>query len=176
VLLSATVSYCRNWQKNKDFTAMTFSIPSLLSSLSSAGNAIKSITDWWKKSRGDTRVLLGELKDNLIYLEMVGRDGVPLAAVIDKLSLKEYQRLAKEGFDFNQLKREIIIADPSLTGTDLQYWAGKDTAALLESICSKINELKLRYPLQKDDGRQRWGVRVNNIRKKIWLLLKHTRD
>ena len=45
-----------------------------------------------KKARGDARALIGELKDNLYYLDMVAEDGVELAAVVNKLSITEYKR------------------------------------------------------------------------------------
>lgn len=148
-------------------------VPSILSSLSTGSTATKSILSWWKKSRGDARALIGELKDNLTYLDMVSKDDVELAAVIDKISIAEFKRLSREGFDFNKLQRKKITRHPSLAGTDLATWGGKDTAALLESIYEKINDLKIRFPHVKDNKKYRWSVRVQNIRKRIWLLLQH---
>ena len=57
-----------------------------------------------KKARGDARALIGELKDILYYLDMVAEDGVELAAVVNKLSIAEYKRLSKEGYNFNALR------------------------------------------------------------------------
>ena len=45
---------------------MEITIPTALKSLSSAGTAIKELTAWHKKAKGDARALIGELKDNLI--------------------------------------------------------------------------------------------------------------
>lgn len=154
---------------------MTISIPTALKSLSGAGTAARVISAWWKKARGDSRALLGELKDNLIYLDLVAEDGVELAEVIDKISVSEYQRLAKEGFNFNSLKRGRLDNYPSLAGTDLAPWCGKESGTLIESIYEKINDLKIRYPHVKHHERYRWRIRVNNIRKRIWLLLRHLR-
>lgn len=152
---------------------MDVSIPTALQTFSSTGSAARSITAWWRKSKGDARMLVGELKDNLLYLDMVAADGVPLADVIGKLSDTEYKRLSREGYNFNKLKRSRIAPYPSLRGTDLSAWAGKDTEALIESIYDKLNELILKFPHVGNSARYRWGVRVNNIRKRIWLLLKH---
>jgi hypothetical protein len=77
------------------------------------------------------------------------------------------------GFNFNTLKRGKIAPFPSLAGTDLASWQGKTTEALVESIYDKLNDLKLRYPHVKRSEKYRWRVRVNNIRKRIWLLLRH---
>ena len=134
---------------------------------------MKSITSWWNKSKGDSRALVGEIKDNLSYLEMVAIDGVALSDVVDKLSVVEYKRLSREGFNFNKLKKSKIIKYPSLRGTDMERWGGKDTEELVVSIYDKINEIKIRFPHVGNQTKYRWGVRVNNIRKRIWLLLKH---
>lgn len=150
-------------------------IPAALRSLAAAGSAIAELAAWRRRARGDTRALVGELKDNLLYLDMVAEEGVALGDVIDRLSVTEYRRLAKSGFGFNSIKRGRIEPDPSLEGTELAPWVGKETAELVESIYDKINELKIRYPHVRDSGRYRWNVRVNNIRKRIWLLLKHVR-
>lgn len=104
---------------------------------------------------------------------MVASRGVPLGDVADKLSVVEYSRLSKEGFNFNNLKKSKIVKDPSLQGTDLENWGGKETEKLVVSIYDKVNEIKICFPHVGGDKNYRWGVRVNNIRKRIWLLLKH---
>lgn len=154
---------------------MNISIPSVLQSLSSAGSASKAITAWWKKAKGDSRSLINELKDNLIYLDMVAEDGLALESVIDKISVAEYKRLARDGFNFNTLKRGKIENYPSLEGSDLAAWRGKETEDLIESIYDKLNDLKIRYPHVQKSEKYRWKIRVNNIRKRIWLLLRHVR-
>ena len=152
---------------------MDITIPTALKALSSGGSAMKSIASWWSKSKGDSRALIGELKDNLSYLDMVAEDDVPLSEVVDKLAIVEYRRLSKEGFNFNKLKKSKISKYPSLKGTDLERWGGKETEELIISIYDKINEIKIRFPHVGNNKKYRWGVRVNNIRKRVWLLLKH---
>lgn len=152
---------------------MELTIPTVLKTLSASGSAAKSISDWWNKSKGENRALIGELQDNLIYLDMVANDDIPLCKVIDKLSLTEFQRLSKSGYNFNKLKKGKIARHKSLDGTDLSHWGGKETEQLIFSIYEKINEIKIKYPLVKDNGKYRWGIRVNNIRKRVWLLLRH---
>ena len=152
---------------------MEITIPTALKALSTGSSAMKSITSLWKKSKGDSRALVGELKDNLLYLDMVATDSVPLVDVVEKLSVAEYKRLSKEGFNFNKLKKSKIANYQSLQGTDLERWIGKETETLVDSIYDKVNEIKIRHPHVGKNEKYRWGVRVNNIRKRIWLLLKH---
>jgi len=152
---------------------MDITIPTALKTLSSGGTAAKSIASWWNKSKGDSRALVGELKDNLLYLDMVASDDVPLGDIAEKLSVTEYKRLANEGFNFNKLKRSKITKFTSLQGTDLENWGGKETEDLVVSIYEKINEIKIRFPYVGKSKNYRWRVRVINIRKRIWLLLKH---
>ncbi len=152
---------------------MSLGVPAVLQSLSAAGSALRALATWRKKARGDARALIGELKDNLYYLDMVAQDGVPLATVIDKLSISEYRRLSKEGYSFNSLKSKKIASYESLKGTDLSSWAGKSTEDLIDSIFEKLNILKIQFPHVAENGKYRWNVRVDNIRKRIWLLLRH---
>ncbi len=152
---------------------MALEVPAVLQSLSSAGSAFSALTAWRKKARGDARALIGELKDNLYYLDMVAKDGVELAAVVNKLSIAEYKRLSKEGYNFNALKKQKITRYESLKGTDLSSWTGKSTEDLIESIFEKLNILKIQFPHVAENSKYRWRVRVDNIRKRIWLLLKH---
>ncbi len=155
---------------------MELTIPTILKSLASAGSAIKELTAWRKRAKGGARLLIGELKDNLTYLDMVAEDSVPLGDVIKKISVAEYKRLSGTDYNFNTLKRGKISKYASLKGSDLYSWAGKNTGDLVESIYDKLNELKIRYPHVSKHERYRWSVRVNNIRKRIWLLLRHVRS
>ena len=100
---------------------MDITIPTALQALSSSSSAAKSITSWWNKSKGDSRALVEELKDNLLYLDMVASDGVPLGDDAEKLSVTEYKRLANEGFNFNKLKKSKITKYPSLQ----VFWSTK---------------------------------------------------
>jgi hypothetical protein len=152
---------------------MAIEVPVILESLSGGGSALRALTAWTKKAKGDARVLIAELKDNLSYLDMVAEDGVDLAAVVNKLSVVEYKRLSREGYNFNALKKQKITGYDSLKGTDLASWSGKSTEALIESIFDKLNELTIQFPHVAQNSKYRWGVRVDNIRKRIWLLLKH---
>jgi len=152
---------------------MEITIPTALKTLSASGSAAASITAWRGRSKGDSRSLVGELKDNLLYLDMVATDDIPLGDVIDKLSMTEYKRLSQEGFNFNRLKRAKVANYPSLQGTDLERLIGKETEDLIVSIYEKINELRIKFPYVASSKKYRWGVRVNNIRKRMWLLLKH---
>ena len=152
---------------------MNISVPEVLRSLSTAGSAISLLVSWRKRVKGDVRALVGELRDNLTYLDMVAEDGVSLGDVIEKVSLDEFKRLSKDGFDFNLLERGKIQNYSSLKGTDLSPWVDKETEELVVAIYDKLNELKLRYPLVSKQSNYRWPVRVNNIRKRIWLLLLH---
>jgi hypothetical protein len=63
---------------------------------------------WWRRSRGEKRALVAEMKDNHTYLEMVINDGVPLFSIIDDLSIDCFVGLRNSGFNFNSLKSERI--------------------------------------------------------------------
>ncbi len=148
-------------------------IPTALAALSAGGSAAKALAVWRRKSTGDVRSLVEELATNLRYLDLVADDDVTISEVVGNLSTSEYDRLSKEGFGFNSLKRKKIQRMPSLENTDLKSWQGKETEELVFAIYDKIKNLVIKFPYTKNSQKYRWGVRVNNIRKRIWLLLKH---
>lgn len=148
-------------------------VPAALRSLSMAGAASKALAAWRRRSTGDGRALVAEIENNLRYLDLVADDGVPLDRVIGDLSTAEFDRLMKEGYSFNALQRRKIQAMPSLDATDLAGWQGKDTEALVRSIYAKLKDIRVKYPHTAASGKYRWNVRVQNVRKRIWLLVKH---
>ena len=141
----------------------------------STSQIIKDINAWYRKSRGDTRALAGEIKENLVYLDMVTEDNVDMDEVIPSLSVVTYKRLRDEGYNFNSLKAKKIPGYKDLQGSDLEAWQGKTTGELVESIYDKLIDLKIRYPKLKNSAKYRWGVRAKNILKRIHLLLRHLR-
>lgn len=149
------------------------SLPSALRAIATGGKALSRLTARGRKAKGNERALLLEIKDNLICLDLVANDGVELANVVDQLSTTEYQRLCKEGYNFNRLKAGKIADLTSLRGTDLSSWRRKTTGELIDSIYAKVQEMKIRYPHMAYSPKYNWPRRVNNIRKRIWLLLVH---
>ena len=63
---------------------------------------------------------------------------------------KEYDRLCKSGFNFNNLKRNKIPKYKSLEGTNLSAWQGKETEKLVSNIYDKIKDIKIKYPRSKN--------------------------
>jgi len=148
-------------------------IPAALKSLGMAGAASRALAAWSKKRTGDSRALLNEIQNNLRYLDLVGKDGVPLSDVVEKIQTAEFDRLSTEGFNFNALKKRRIPSMPSLKGSELESWQGKQTQELVFSIYDKIKDIAVKYPHIGESKNYRWGIRVQNIRKRIWLLAKH---
>lgn len=133
----------------------------------------KGISSWFTRSKGQKKALVGELKTNRSYLEMVVNDNVPLEKVTDKLSTDRYISLRDSGFNFKSLKSGKIANYPEIEGTNLASWRGKDIGKLIESIYDGIIEIKIRHPVVGDHPNYRWMIRVNNLLKKISLLIRH---
>ena len=103
---------------------MSISVPSALSVFSWTGAAVELLAGWAKKARGDRRALLLELHDNLALLDLVADGTATLDGVVDQLSAEQFERLNREGYDFNRLQRRPIRRMRSLESTDLVYWQG----------------------------------------------------
>ncbi len=93
---------------------MIENIPALLKAFDTAKSTLSAFTGWKSKSKGDARSIIEELKENSRYLWLVLEENVDLTKVVKKLSTKEYDRLLKEGFDFNNLKNKKIAKYASL--------------------------------------------------------------
>ena len=119
--------------------------------------------------------MIEELKNNAKYCWLIQEEDVDLNKMIPQLSTNEYDRLSKEGFNFNALKWKKIKKHPSLDGTDLSVWQGKSTDKLVVSIYDKIKDLKIKYQFASSSDRIYWKRRVVNIQKRILLLLQHVR-
>ncbi len=143
----------------------------ILSTITSAPTLVEQFATWRKHARGNARALVDELKENSIYFSMITEDDVPIAQVLDKISVTEFKRLNKEGFDFNNLKRGKISHLPKVPNKELQAWKGKDVESLVVSIFDKINDLKIRHPHASENKKYRWSVRIKNIQDRIALLL-----
>ena len=137
---------------------------------------VKDLNAWPKKQSGNSRVLLSELKDNLIQINMILDHGIEISDVIEEISDNVYKQLQSEGFSFNSIKKSKIAKRSSLKGTDLEAWGGKSTGELIDSIYDKINEFKKMHPILKGSSKFRPRVRIYNIRKRILLLLSHVRS
>jgi len=148
-------------------------IPVLLKAFDTTTGALKAFTGWKSKTKGNVGSVIEELKENSRYLWLVIEENVPIEKVISNLTTKEYDRLLKEGFDFNSLKKKKIEKYASLDGTDLSSWQGKETGKLVSNIYDKVKDLKTKYPLSKNSKRIRWKQRIKNLQKRILLLVKH---
>jgi len=152
---------------------MIENIPILLKAYDTAAGTLSAFTGLLSKNKGDSRAIIEELKDNSRYLWLVIEEDVPIDEIVNDLSTKEYDRLSKSGFNFNNLKRRKISKYKSLEGTNLSSWRGKETEQLVSNIYDKIKDLKIKYPRSKNSKKIRWSQRVENVQKRILLLLKH---
>jgi hypothetical protein len=154
---------------------MLESISTAFSSLSTAANTAKVFKELLKNKKGDSRALLEELKENLGLCWLVAERDTDPMKVVPELATIEYDRLLREGFDFNQLNktRKIIKGDPRLSSSDLSSFIGRDIAHLVEGIYDRIKELKRIHRVDKENPRIDWQRRVYNLHKRILLLMLH---
>lgn len=148
-------------------------LPAILDPFLKAGAAVQEFVRWKNRQKGNGKLLILELQNNFTFLHMVSRGEATLDDVLENLSTAEYRRLLADGFQFRSLAPGKIGKSPSLRGTSLQPWAGRDTADLIDSLYSRIEELKIRYPHNRDNRRYNWKLRANNILRLILLLLNH---
>lgn len=154
---------------------MLESVAPVLNLLASASKAMLWFADLRKKTKGEVRALVEELKENSRLCFRVIEDGVPAEEVIPKFSTVVFDRLNESGFDFNAVKRNNIPAFDGLDKTDLASWTGKSTQALIESIYDKIKDLRSLHALSVK-AKRRPRPRIINIHKRIMLLLRHAKS
>lgn len=146
---------------------------SLVSGAKFGIDTAKAFTAFWRRSKGHERALLAEMKRNRSCLEMVVKDDVELAAVIEQLSTQRFDTLRDNGYNFNSLRFGKIKKYPGLEGNKLAKWSEKSTGQLVENIYEGLHEILIRYPIVGDSPRYRWNVRVKNLLEKSSLLIRH---
>ncbi len=152
---------------------MIESITSLFSTLSTAAKTAKAIQKVMSNVDGDQRALLEEIKENAGLCWLVTKREVAPKRIVNELLTCEYDRLLKTDFDFNQLKRKKIRASERYKQSDLKYFVDKSTAYLIVNIYDRIKELKRIHRIDENLDRIRWNIRINNLHKRILLLLEH---
>ena len=154
---------------------MLESIAPVLSLVSTAAKAMLWFTDLRKKTKGEVRSLIEELKENSRLCFRVIEDHLPPEQVIPHFSTKVFDQLNGSGFDFNAVKRKDIAAFEGIEKTDLASWSGKTTQGLIENIYDKIKDIRSLHNLSTTNKR-RLGPRIINIHKRILLLLRHAKS
>ena len=152
---------------------MLESIAPFLSLIGTAASAMHWFTDLRKKTRGEVRALVAELKENSRLCFRVVEDGVDADKVISRFSTAVFDRLNESGFDFNAVQRQRIPAFEGLDKSDLASWADKSTHQLIENIYDKIKDIRILHATGVE--RRRLGPRLINIHKRILLLLRHAK-
>jgi hypothetical protein len=152
-------------------------ISTLFTTLSTAASTSKAFRELIPNHRGDSRLLLEELKRNATLCWLVVEREVEPHTAIQRMVTTAYDRLLEKDFDFNRLsprKRKIPRAE-RLEDSDLASFLGNDVARLVESIYDRIKEVQLVYQVDPDNQKIDWNRRVINIHKRILLLMSHLR-
>jgi hypothetical protein len=150
---------------------MIENVPTFLKVVSSAASALKWFSDLNKKTKGDVRALLEEMKENSRLCFRFIDDNADLNRVVSQFSTSVFDRLNESGFDFDAVKRQPIPNYAQIGTTELAAWGGKSTGNLVKNIYDKIKDIR---SLQQFPGpNRRMNRRVINIHSRILLLLRH---
>jgi len=150
------------------------SLITFLGGVISAAKAMNWFADLQKKTKGEIRELVDELKENSRLCFRVVEDKAALEKVIPRFSTAAFDRLNKSGFDFDSVKRSVLPAYSGIETTDLSSWPGKRTSELVETIYDKIKDIRSKQLLVPADPYRR--RRIINIHKRILLLLRHAKS
>jgi len=148
--------------------------------MSIVGNAIHSATafsELIQKNKGETRLLLEELKKNNTLCWLVTNGKARPTSIVPKLGVAAYLRLLEKGFDFNRLspRNKIIKGHPRLKDGGLSPFIGKDVANLVVAIYDRVNEMQTILDADPDNPHINWDRRMINLHKRILLLMAHLR-
>ncbi len=154
---------------------MPINIPTVLEVFASTAKTIDAFKNWRNATARNSWELIEELENNSLQCWTVLDKNVPVGDIVNKLSTAEYDRLRKDNFNFNNIRKRKVYHYKSMQGTDLEFLGGKETKVLITNIYDRIKDLKKKYPFADDGAKKRWYTRVANIQKRILLLLRHVR-
>lgn len=126
-----------------------------------------------RRSTGDRRALLDEMKCNHAYCRLVLDKQVPTATVIPHLCTQEYDRLLRGDFDFDSLNRSRIRLGAGPARKELAAYRGKHTAMLVEKIYDKIKDLQRMHAVTPGNPAVRWNFRFRTLDRRLKLLWQH---
>ena len=155
---------------------MIESIKLIFDTLSSATKTITAFKAVMKGTKGDTRALLEEIKENAGLCWLVVEKNVSPEKIIKELSSQEYDRLLRTDFNFNSLSRKRIKAYKKIKDTELSGFSGKTTELLLINIYDKLKDIKRIHRVDRNTAGIRWRVRIINLQKRMLLLIRHLAD
>ncbi len=150
---------------------MIENVPTFLKIVSSAASALKWFADLNKKTKGDVRALLEELKENSRLCFRFIEDKAEVDSVVSKFSTSVFDRLNESGFDFDAIKRHCIPSYANIETSELASWAGKPTGLLVTNIYDKIKDI--RSIVQHPAPNRRMTRRLIYIHRRILRLLRH---
>ena len=148
-------------------------IKTVLSSLPLAVDTIETIVELVQKRKGDERLLLEEMKENLRLCRLVVEQGTAPMKIVPRLSTLEYDRILGTPFNFNRLKKGKIRSTKKLASSDLSSFIGKRTADLIVNIYDRVKDLKTTYDVDRYNASIQWYRRIVNLRRRILLLMWH---
>jgi hypothetical protein len=150
-------------------------ISALFTTLNTAAGTTKVFKELLPNHRGDSRLLLEELKRNATLCWLVVEREAEPATAITRLATTAYDRLLEKDFDFNRLspRKKKLARLSRFQDSDLASFLGNDVARLVESIYDRIKEVQLVYQVDPDNQKIDWNRRVINIHKRILLLMSH---
>jgi hypothetical protein len=154
---------------------MLATIRDLFDFATTGARAVQELTKVINRRKGESRLLLEELKENQDLCLMVLGEGTNPMLVLPRFRADQYNRLMAGGFNFNTINREKIGGREKLEKSDLSYLIGRSTADLIEDIYDKVKELQRRYEIDRDNPKIQWRRRIINLYKRILLLVDHLR-
>lgn len=146
-------------------------------SAASQGRAFSALG---KKKGGDVNAMQEELTHNVDLCHLVVAGAMEPMTAIEDMSMDEFLRLNREGFNFNSLsgsaKTKIWLSDEQREKLrNLEFLHGRDTDYLVRNIYKALAAAKRRLRTRNASTRYRWSTRVINIYKRLLILEQHLR-
>jgi hypothetical protein len=155
---------------------MIESISKIFSLFPSMASTAQTWKELLKGTRGDTRALLEEIKENLRLCWLVIELKTDPAKVLNEFKTIEYDRLARAGFNFDRIKKGKIKTTAKIKNSDLSFLTGRSTGYLIENIYDRIKEIKTVQRVDPDNKNIDWKRRIFNLQKRLLLFTQHLRS
>ncbi len=141
-----------------------------------AGKAGMTLRTLIKDRSGHKRKVLLELQENVDLINLAKVKAFDIDKVIKKLQRKNYLAGVEADFDFNSLKRSVLLEKSIKDVPQFKKYIGWSTERLFINIYRKVKQLQDIVEMDSENKNINKKARLENIYRMMLLMINHLKS